>query len=199
MNFVVSKSTITNVMIDIETLGTRPGCKILSIGAVVFTPEGVTDEQIYIPINRSNQGPLKEDGKTLAWWNSQSKEAVGDLLDEEYSDSKSDVKSAIMMLAEWLNSLDMDKPLVWGNGSDFDNVIINESARLLEVAEPIAGFRSRCYRTLKDTNSKIKFDSRTGVHHNALDDAISQAKHAVQILNAIDGWSTRQKRFTKYK
>ena len=33
-----------HVMCDLETLGRRPGCKLLSIGAVVFGPKGLGAE-----------------------------------------------------------------------------------------------------------------------------------------------------------
>jgi inhibitor of KinA sporulation pathway (predicted exonuclease) len=49
-------------------------------------------------------------------------------------------------------------------------------------------YNNRCYRTLKNLPAAkgTTIDRGTGTHHNALDDAVSQAKHAVQILKRMD-------------
>lgn len=52
-----------DVMVDLETLGTRPGCKILSIGAVEFgvgpdyNEDGLGAE-FYVEVQRAHQGNL---------------------------------------------------------------------------------------------------------------------------------------------
>jgi inhibitor of KinA sporulation pathway (predicted exonuclease) len=40
-------------------------------------------------------------------------------------------------------------------------------------------YNDRCYRTLKAMYPHIKMPKRTGTHHNALDDAISQVNHLI--------------------
>ena len=46
-----------HAMTDLETLGKAPGCKILSIGAVMFNESGV-GRPFYAAINRDVQGSL---------------------------------------------------------------------------------------------------------------------------------------------
>ena len=72
---------------------------------------------------------------------------------------------------------------VWGCGSDFDNVLIENAHK--KIGQEVAWkFRNnRCYRTIKSLwpNVEIK---RKGAHHNSLDDAESQALHLIEILNS---------------
>ena len=68
-----------DVMLDIETGGTRPGSVIYSIGAVVF--DTFYDESnwptFYSPINRQSclGYGMTEDPDTILWWDEQSEEA----------------------------------------------------------------------------------------------------------------------------
>jgi len=72
---------------------------------------------------------------------------------------------------------------LWGNGSTFDNVILSNAYRAIGVKQPWDFWNDRCYRTLKSLYPHVKLE-RSGVAHNALDDAKSQAMHAVRIINA---------------
>ena len=73
---------MTHVMLDLETLGTKPGCVIRSIGAVVFTLDGVLGAQFYANIDKQScvDAGLTVDPATEAWWAGQSQEARDALL-----------------------------------------------------------------------------------------------------------------------
>lgn len=178
----------TNVMVDLETLGTRPGCKVVSIGAAVFDSAGVSDtQQFRAIINRYLQPTaLHENIGTLVWWSTQSTEAKARIFDTPAQAKPLTV--ALADFSDWINSLGPDV-LVWGNGADFDNPILSAAYYACGLAQPWGQWNSRCYRTLKNLRPDIKL-VRTGLHHDALDDATSQAAHAVSILNAIGGWET---------
>ena len=179
-----------NVMVDLETLGTRPGCKVMSIGAVVFSPEGVSDTQRFNAIiSRHAQPPsLHEDVATLMWWSQQSKEAKDRLFGDNVAAHAMPYVLADFSL--WLKNLG-GEVLVWGNGADFDNPILSTAYNACHIAQPWGSWNGRCYRTLKNLRPEIKL-VRSGLHHDALDDAISQATHAVNILNAISGWEMQR-------
>lgn len=179
---------MSNVMIDLETLGTRPGCKILSIGAVVFSENGLGSE-FYTEIKLDSQCELFEDIDTVSWWNKQSVKAKGTLFNN--SIEKPTLKEALISFNTWLKQVsninkygELDV-YIWGNGSDFDNVILIAAYNKLEIIPAWSSFNNRCYRTLKNLIPNIKL-VRTGIYHNALDDAKSQAKHAIKILNFIN-------------
>ena len=74
---------------------------------------------------------------------------------------------------------------VWGNGADFDNPILAAAYRRLNMPLPWGAYAGRCYRTLKSLRPDIRLE-RQGTHHNALDDAVSQAEHAVRLLRALE-------------
>jgi len=70
------QSRTDRVMIDIETLGTEPGCAILSIGAVHFTAAG-RGETLYRNIDRASceDAGLEIDEETVKWWSEQDEAA----------------------------------------------------------------------------------------------------------------------------
>lgn len=61
-----------NVMIDLETFGTRPGSVIVSIGAVEFSMDGI-GEAYYraIDVASSLLAGLTIDEITVKWWREQ--------------------------------------------------------------------------------------------------------------------------------
>lgn len=174
-----------NVMIDLETLGKRAGCKVLAIGAQVFTPAGC-EQSFYRVIDRNSQPDLLEDPDTIAWWAKQSKEAQARLFADDIA--RTDLKVALAEFTAWINTLG-GEVLVWGNGADFDNPILSAAYDSVGLFQAWGPWNGRCYRTLKGLRPDIKL-VRQGVHHDALDDALSQAAHAVEILNAFGGWET---------
>jgi len=177
-----------DVMLDLETLDTKPGAVLLSIGAVYFNAElqvlGPTFHEIISRDSCRGYG-LTESKDTIEWWNKQKPEALGTLFkacDPSYVNPLTDV---LVRFSEFIGAAEKpQKVKVWGNGSDFDNVLLDAAYRAVNMETPWSNYNGRCYRTLKNLRRDIKL-SRSGVYHNALDDAISQAEHAVELLNAL--------------
>lgn len=170
---------MNNVMIDLETLGTVAGCSILSIGAVFFDDKYIGKE-FYTSIYRaSNQEyGLYEDARTLEWWEKQSIDAK-----KVFSEEKLSLPDALTELSKFV-LLFGDSVQVWGNGSDFDNAMLQCAYKAIKQETPWKFWNNRCYRTLKNLRPEIDIQ-RIGTHHNALDDAKTQAIHAIAILNSI--------------
>lgn len=171
-----------DVMGDLETLGRRAGCAILSIGAVAFGPTGLGKE-FYIVVNRRSQIELglHEDDDTLKWWASQT-EAARQVLTEADDPKKSvPLPVALVQFGKYITSLGGAKVKLWGNGSDFDNAILVSLHAACKLEIPWGTYNSRCYRTLKAIKPGPKA-VRGGTYHNALDDARTQASHAIQLL-----------------
>jgi len=81
----------------------------------------------------------------------------------------------------YLIELDHQTVQIWGNGADFDNSILAAAYRACRI-EPAWKFsNNRCYRTLKGLYPADKL-KRQGIYHNALDEAKSQAVHAIALL-----------------
>lgn len=167
-----------NTMVDLETLGRRAGCSILSIGATYFDKDG-TAEEFYVVVSKASceAAGLHTDPETLAWWAKQSPEARKVL--EESETGGMDLADALDLFGQFAKGTK-----VWGNGSDFDNAILYACYAAVEKDVPWKFWDSRCYRTLKGLNTGVKL-VREGTYHNALSDAVSQAKHASEILRAM--------------
>lgn len=178
---------MAHIMLDLETLGVTPGCAILSIGAVVFSIEGLGAEFSRVVSRKSclKAGLWVEEG-TLDWWQRQSTKAQ-EVLHMSDSIAAPDLRDVLAEFTEFAATAGgKGGPRVWGNGADFDNAILAVACHRANMPVPWAYIRSRCYRTLKACAPSIKAPFREGVHHNSLDDAKHQARHAIEIMRSFD-------------
>lgn len=181
-------------MLDLETLGTKPGSIILSIGAVGFSPDNEPEDwpSFYsvISIDSSRKAGLTSDQATLAWWKRQSDEAR-ETLTEADDPLAPNLETVLGDFARWVRQRDViDNIRVWGNGSDFDNVLLISAYETVGLRFPWKYTGHRCYRTLKSLfpNEVLQETDRQGTAHNALDDAMFQALSAAKILRRIRGY-----------
>lgn len=168
---------MNEIMLDLETLGVEPGCVILSIGACFFDRKqiGETFYQV-IDLEDSLAKGMSIRPATLKWWFKQSKEAL-----EGISTPGVSLETALHCFSQWVRN-HTSNPVVWGNGSDFDNAILAEAYKRIDFPKPWGDFANRCYRTLKNEFPEVKI-SRDGVYHHAVDDAINQAEHVIKLRN----------------
>lgn len=170
------------VMLDLETLGTAPGCVILAIGAVYFGPDGLGCEFSRVITRESCRSVgLWEDPATLAWWAQQSAEARTAVFENPRTISLPD---ALDDLAGFLPDPHLPTSLLWGNGAGFDPPLLEAAHRVLAQPVPWAFASVRCYRTLKSF-SRLEVSRSAGTHHTALGDAKNQALHAIAIMKEL--------------
>ena len=84
-------SDFQNVMVDLETMGTRPGSVIVSIGAIEFDPQSARLGRTFYQtcsIKSAVDVGLAMDPETVTWWLQQSEGARGELIK-----AKGDIKS----------------------------------------------------------------------------------------------------------
>ena len=173
----------TNIMIDLETLGTKPGSVILSLGAVAFN---LPSDRLYIEdtsiddlptfyrafsLVDTARYPFTGDLDTIQWWMGQSHEAR-QLFKERAISVEQCLRGFMDFISETSNGSFVK---IWGNGADFDNALLTAYYRELHIQLPWRYHNNRCYRTAKDLPN-IKQLTRRGVHHNALDDALYQTE-----------------------
>jgi 3' exoribonuclease, RNase T-like len=176
----------TDVMIDLETLGTAPGSVILSIGAVAFA-EGMEEADwatfdsgpIDVAGSRRFHGLRIQEG-TLAWWLKQEPEAA-QLLVAALENGTSPTQ-ALGAFVRWFPP---QGARMWGNGSDFDNVLLRVAFDAASVTCPWSYSNNRCYRTLKRAFENVPPPEFQGVKHDALADALHQTRHLQAILAHI--------------
>ncbi len=165
---------MTHIMLDLETLGTKPGCVILSIGACVFYPTTGPDEEktFYAVLDRDDQKEAghKEDPKTLSWWTKQNAKAW-----KQATDRSEPAKQELLRFLKWWHSY--RGKFLWSQGSNFDGPLLEALFASFGLKEPWRFHETRDTRTIYQM-CHVKSDSvkRSGTYHNALDDAMHQAR-----------------------
>ncbi len=175
-----------NVMLDLETMSTDPNAAIIAIGATVFHPDkGTFDTPFYTRVALSTSvesgGHLSPD--TVEWWMDQSPEARA-----LFKETAASLSAALMDLRQYLARVCKGNPdnlMLWGNGAPFDNVILRQAYARLKLLPPWHFYNDRCYRTFKALAPGVSL-RRSGVHHNALSDAQTQAAHLMEIYHWIN-------------
>lgn len=191
---------LKHIMVDLETMGTIPGCAGLSIGAVVMDFDRMElAEEFYTVISLADslESFLHQCDNTVAWWEEQSHEARQVLRDATALDAPK-LAEAMTAFNDWLLNIgaSVRRARLYGNGADFDNPILRVMWDAAKVepfhAKPGAGFYGgRCYRTLKSLDEIFGSSfvapklERQGTYHNALDDAKSQALHLMDIVRHV--------------
>lgn len=169
-------------MLDLETMDTRPSAAIVAIGCVAFDLE---DRKIGAEFYRTvdlgtsvaEGGTL--DADTIMWWLRQSDPAR-----DRLSVDPQPIQLALADFSHFVLSQVQDKGDVrmWGNGADFDNVILGNAFRRIDRSPPWTFRNNRCYRTVRAAHPTVLNMPRNGVHHNALDDAAWQANMLIQMI-----------------
>jgi hypothetical protein len=173
------------IMLDLETLDTGPHSVIISIGAVEFDAGVVTDYKFYTAVQHEHQEARwsRTTGeKAKQWWSQQSEAARFVLVDP----AALPLDRALLAFSMWMNGVASE---MWGNGSDFDNVILGNAYEACRLARPWSYSANRCYRTLKNLGIVLgpgEGTVREGTHHNALDDALYQAHYAAAWLKRLN-------------
>ena len=178
-----------NVMVDLETLGTLPGSIILSIGAVMFDPtrppHACLGEEFYrvVGIPTCEAAGLTASADTLAWWEKQSEGARKVLTEARDPTTSISLSKALDQLAAFLP----EGVKVWSNGANFDQPLLDVAYSKFGKPAPWKYYNSRCYRTIIAAHPSEKaLRPPTVLAHNALEDAKWQAKHLVNIAQALE-------------
>jgi hypothetical protein len=167
-----------DVMLDIETLSTRPWSVILTLGAVKFSPwdEDVdTESGLYIRPDVDEQLTMDRhvQDETVIWWGTQPEDVREEALG-------TDGRISINEMLDQLNRFLVGADNIWCQGPAFDIVILENLYRQLNLPCPWQFWQIRDSRTLLSTHGDPRDKNKAGLH-NALEDAVSQAQ-AVQTV-----------------
>ncbi|EPT5772163.1 3'-5' exoribonuclease domain-containing protein, partial [Escherichia coli] len=112
-----------HLMIDLETMGKNPDAPIASIGAVFFDPQtGEQGPEFSKIIDMGTCGGTV-DISTIEWWLQRSGEARAAILADRIP-----LDDALLQLREFIDENSGEFFVqVWGNGANFDNVILRRS------------------------------------------------------------------------
>jgi hypothetical protein len=182
--------SITDVVVDIETLGTQPGCPIIQIGLcgfnvydASFTP--LISEAYRIPLS-AIQGKDKISGDTLEWWFQQSSGAVAEMVSGA-SGLCATKPTEVSMLIAFAQEIapHIQQANLWGNSHSFDLVLIEAALARHGMEKPWSFRNERCYRTLREELYWVKADPFIGTKHTALHDAYNEAAHLHKLLQEL--------------
>lgn len=179
-----------DICIDLETLSNKFNSPILSIGAAKFDRvTGKVGPTFYVEIDPDDairHGLVS--ASTLAWWMKQDAKARRVF---EPSAKKVQLKMGLQMLGDFVRAQGAGaKP--WGNGSSYDITVLEHAYEMAgQGLEPQWKFWDiRDMRTIVDVAECcgfVKDKLVNGVAHNALDDAVHQAKEIARAFAHIGG------------
>lgn len=170
-------SDLEHVMIDLETLSTKPNAVIVTLAAVKFSFDSDETETFCMNINPHESKALglhiSED--TLEWWKGQDPAATKAWMHSQHS------------LTDVLNAYDKfitDPNLFhWANGLSFDMPILDSSYDVLGRKAPWKYWNQMDARTvIKLAGVDPKKEPRVGVFHNAVDDCLTQIANLKKAL-----------------
>ncbi|HHB7518052.1 TPA: 3'-5' exoribonuclease [Klebsiella pneumoniae] len=181
-----------HVMVDLETMGKKHNAPIVAIGAVVFDPAtGSIGESFYkvVCLESSVNWGAVIDPSTVIWWLKQSSEARSAIV----NDDAIPLQDALLQFREFVSDNvagGSKKAKVWGNGASFDNSILRSAYDCIAEDYPWEYWNDRDVRTMVELGQAISFDPKTtipfeGSRHNALADAIHQARYVSAIWQRI--------------
>jgi 3' exoribonuclease, RNase T-like len=169
-----------NLMIDIETLATRPDAIILSIAAVKFEFGSDKIEQFSINIDPKSckQHGMVSDPATIAWWKEQKPEAIAAFMKNPVT-----IDHALDKLSEFVGP-DWKDIVFWCNGMNFDYPVLEWSYKALNKPVPWRYWNLRDARTVYAVfDIDMRYIERVGVYHNSIDDCLTQIKALKQALS----------------
>ncbi len=168
-----------DLMIDLETLGINPSCPVISLGAIFFDVDTKTlGPSFYMALDVGEQMKYGRipDASTLKWWLGQSNAAK-----QVFKEEAKPAREVLELFCKWVKANGKGvNP--WGNGATFDISIMENIFKQYEIKCPWLFYNVMDVRTFKRFRANGKKLEKSGVNHNALDDAKSQAVYVLENL-----------------
>lgn len=177
--------------LDIETLSTESNAVVLSLAMVAFDPTGQQPDQIFaerfLDIDEQAKLGRHVSGSTLSWWLGQDR----DSRELQVEGQRVYCPQAIWQMAQWIREMTGEGPCgpwlsqkakIWGNGKDFDVVVLGSLIHQLELEKPWHFRNTRCFRDLYLQHPDVTTELPGLTKHSALDDALWEAAHIKNIV-----------------
>lgn len=165
-----------NFMIDIETLSTSPNASILTIAVVKFARGGPLEklekmEKFYVRVSTESCRELNmhEDEDTKKWWDNQDKSIRWEAM--ENPEERVSIHEALQKLTNFIGSCEA---IVWGNGDDFDCVILNQAYQTCGLVTPWKFWNTRDVRTVFDLGGVTPWSLPDNQKHHPIHDCYRQ-------------------------
>lgn len=168
-----------DLMIDIETLGTRSYCAIISIAAIEFDADtGRTGKEFKrnISLQSCLDAGLHVDEDTIKWWLNQNHEVLKELMTEAFP--------LRVVLREFNKTFD-SKVNYWAKSPSFDCERLSDAYQMVGFEEPWKFWELRDVRTLLAMYREMKLPEFKGDKHNPLDDCRYQITCVQKVFEEV--------------
>lgn len=163
----------THVMLDLETLDTKPSSQILTIGAVKFSPFNLLEprDDFYYRFELDEQMGRERtvSESTMDWWSKQDDEIINEAFGDH---NRHDVNIVLRALKKYMVGVDK----VWSQGIAFDIPMLEDICTQFNEPIPWAFWAVEDCRTMLNRMPTDPRKDFTFAAHNALEDARVQAK-----------------------
>lgn len=189
---------LLNVVLDLETLDAAPTAAIIQIGACVPKFDhnlliGHVEKEFSATISYESCLEFVLDHKlvtmsnaTMLWWGKQKSR-------KDVFSGQEDYPSVLCRFSSWLDKLNQfshfkNRIALWGNGADFDNVILKHSMEIFNIPISLDFRCNRCFRTMKNVflreqDPPMEHDIELGeIKHTAIGDARFEARCLERIV-----------------
>lgn len=181
-----------HIMVDIETLSTKPNAAVLSIALVEFDPtNGEVLDKMKVALSTYEQDNRHVDPNTVRWWVNQAKTNI-QAVEASFTDDTVNLGDAIRMVKNFvtdkvfLSSGHRKNVNVWSCDPDFDLVILDNLFEELGFASPFYFFEHRSVRTMRMLGKMIFEDEfKHEATHDPYDDCVRQIKEVSRVMSAI--------------
>lgn len=184
---------LNSIMIDLETLSSRPNASILSIGAVVFdenvidSPESITADRRFYRIVDLEATPsylhFDIDPAVVYWWLQQNTSAQKHIVPPAIEfdangqplprpSPYTTLRAALLEFRDWYTYNLGGRTYAYG--ATFDHVILNNAFHALKIKNPIAYKHQLCMRTVISLAQIPCPDLEGLTSHVAIDDCVRQ-------------------------
>jgi hypothetical protein len=164
---------MSEIMIDIETLSTKPNALILTIGAIKFNRnddlKNIEDlETFYVRIDQNSCKKLNMDisKETLNWWLLQPEKYKYEAL---LNKDRINIDEGLKKLSNFLKNSNY----VWSHSPNFDCVILENAYRTCNLEIPWKFYNLRDTRTVYDLGN-VSLKTLAENKHHALYDCYNQ-------------------------
>lgn len=190
---ILHSPKLINIVLDLETVSTKPDAGILQIGAAIpefeqYKLNGLVSPTFESTISynelliyfEANQVDMSD--STMGWWDKQDPDTKRQVFSGQTS--YDDALAAFVTWVKDIKAVTDCEVAIWGNDVGFDNVILTHSLDMCGHHNVWSYKNNRCFRTINALFPTDTSDLVNTAKHTALGDAIYEA----EILNRIDAF-----------
>lgn len=159
-----------HIVIDLETLGKRAGCRVLSVALCRASDEAHVQVNLQIDA-QVGAGMLPDDPETVQWWREQPIEVWNASVVNPI-----ELRAGLEYLGNWIKGAGGSDYCVWGYGAGFDLPVLKHLYATFGVALPWAHWQEMCARTVRTLSGVDPEQFRVLPKHNPTNDVLTEVR-----------------------